>query len=66
MTETQVKIRVTQEDYVDRCNKILEDPKLGDLEKMMALMGYANKVKIVTDLEQAMYENKNPFSRPSI
>lgn len=51
MTTTKQKTIVSPEQYVAKCNQILEDKTLGELEKMMQLMTYAESVRIATEIE---------------
>ena len=55
-----MKIKVNKEEYVSACNRILADKKLAEIEKMVALMDYSNKVKVVSDMELAL----NDYLRP--
>ncbi len=53
MNTPSIKTLISRETYIAKCNEILANEKLKDLEKMMALMGYADKVKIATEMEKA-------------
>ncbi len=52
VTTIQQKRKVSEEEYIQGCFAILANKKLKDLEKLVALMEYCEKIEILSQNDQ--------------